>query len=540
MTIHTPIAPQQRATDHPGFSIDPARAFQVLADVAPAGIWQTNAAGDATYVNEHFLELTGMRNDEWRGPQWADAIHPDDRDRVFGAWIAAVEARRNFRETWRWKRPDDSIIWVDTIGAPDIDEGGTVLGFVGINIDITATKAVEAKLRKARQRAEDATKAKSAFLANMSHEIRTPMNGVLGFADLMLAGELSESQRGYAQMIADSGQAMMQLLNDILDMAKIEAGQMELRSAPVELAHKLRTSLRLIEAVAQKKGLALELDVDPALPGTVTTDPLRLRQIVFNLLGNAAKFTEAGTIKLSARSIGGGARMALAVSDTGRGIAPDKQAAIFQQFAQEDGTIARKYGGTGLGLAITSQLVELMGGTIALDSVPGEGSTFTVELPLALSTDRVAGDTAPAMPASPTAPAPSGPRVLVAEDHDINQMLILAMLEQSGIAADLAQNGEEAVAMVAAAWAEGRPYALALMDVQMPVMDGLEATRRIRAAGVAAGRNAAEIMPIVALTANCYEDDIAACRAAGMQHHLAKPVTLEALAEAVATYALER
>ncbi len=516
-------------------SIDPARAFQVLADVAPAGIWQTDPAGEATFVNETFLQLAGLKKGEWEGPDWVKAVHPEDLERVFGAWMQAVENRTNFRAIWRWLHADGSVVWVETIGAPDVDEQGDVCGFVGINVDITQTKQIEAELRAARQKAEDATRAKSAFLANMSHEIRTPMNGVLGFTDLMLAGDLSHTQRGYAQLIADSGQAMMQLLNDILDMAKIEAGQMDMHYSRIELAHKLKTCLRLVEAVAHKKGLRLVLDIAPDLPTTITTDPLRLRQVIFNLLGNAAKFTEYGSISLTAKLADDGNGVIVAVTDTGSGIPEEKHDAIFHQFMQSDITIARKYGGSGLGLAITGQLVTMLGGTISLDSEVGRGSTFSVHLPLVpdQATSSGAHQVVPRLEAAgdPAQPSSSLARILVVEDHDINQLLIMTMLEELELEADLAENGQEALDKISAAGDAGCSYALVLMDIQMPVLDGMQTARRIRHSGIEE-----EELPIVALTANCYAEDIAACLQAGMQGHLAKPVKVSALSKTIARH----
>ena len=514
---------------------DPARAFEVLCKVAPAGIWQTDADGGATFANRHFFELTGLETNRWKGPEWAKALHPGDRDRVWESWHRAVENRTNFRDTWRWLHADGRIVWVETLAAPDIGEDGEVKGFVGINIDITSMKDGEEELRSARIRAENATRAKSTFLANMSHEIRTPMNGVLGFTELMLAGDLPPNQRRYAQMIADSGQAMMQLLNDILDMAKIEAGQLDLHVGPVELGHKLRRCLQLIEGIAERKGLKLTLDIDPALPSSFETDPLRFRQIVFNLLGNAAKFTESGEVRLSARRVDDGRGIAIAVSDTGSGIAPQQQDHIFQQFTQADGTIARKYGGTGLGLAITRQLVDMLDGSIVLQSELGVGSTFTVTLPLR-ERDRLQLVECEPADADAVMDARSSEhqkpnRVLVAEDHDINQMLILGMLEQCGFAADLAENGEQAVDMALSARDAGAPYDIVLMDVQMPVLNGLDAARQLRSAGVTE-----QDLPILALTANCYADDIASCLAAGMQGHLPKPLKMAQLVEALSRH----
>jgi len=373
---------------------------------------------------------------------------------------------------------------------------------------------------------EAALQAKSSFLANMSHEIRTPMNGVLGFADLLLHGELTPEQQRYAQLIVDSGKAMMRLLNDILDISRIEAGRMEIAPERVDLRHTLRNCIRLIQPAAAQKGLNLCFEVAPDLPMFVAVDGLRLRQILLNLLGNAVKFTEHGRIAFSARV----AKPSLdsiefRVQDSGIGIPEERQAAIFDHFVQADQSTARRFGGSGLGLAISNRLAMLMGGSLSVESLPGEGSTFMLRLPL---TEKRAPRQVRREAAQPSAPT-RALRILLAEDHDVNQALVEAMLAQLGHQAVVVGNGKDAVAAVRRRRGEDKPFDLVLMDMQMPEMDGLAATRLLRADR--------EKVPVIALTANAYADDINACLAAGMQGHLAKPVLFGDLAAAIAKWA---
>lgn len=406
--------------------------------------------------------------------------------------------------------------------------------------------AKEREVSKALNRAESATQAKSKFLANMSHEIRTPMNGVIGFTQLLDDGTLNDDQSRYVQMISESGTAMMRLLNDILDISKVDAGLMAINESPVDVRHVLNSCIKLVSPTAETKKLDLVLRVDDQLPALVKVDGLRLRQVMLNLLANGVKFTETGSVTVEARyqedsyqSAGAFGRsiMTLNVTDTGMGIAPDRRKAIFEPFAQEDDSTVRKFGGSGLGLTISNQLIELMGGRISMTSRVGEGSVFTITLPA----ERLEGsaDQKPETniaiaeaPAKETKSTDDGPHILVAEDHDINQMLLEEMFGKMGYKFNLASNGAEAVEKVGQANLDGNPYNLVLMDIQMPIIDGIKATEMIRNNG-----DSASSLPIVALTANAYALDVKNCLNAGMQAHLAKPFSQEDLADIIETWA---
>jgi signal transduction histidine kinase/CheY-like chemotaxis protein/HPt (histidine-containing phosphotransfer) domain-containing protein len=375
-----------------------------------------------------------------------------------------------------------------------------------------AVRAREEELRAARLAAEAGERAKAEFLSTMSHEIRTPLNGVVGFAQVLLDTRLSPEQREYVEMQTEAGLALLGLINDILDLSKIEAGKLALNEHPFEVARLVDRTRRMMEVEAARKGISLSVHVDPAAPAAVVGDPSRVQQILLNFLSNAVKFTDRGGVAVSVLPRPGGPGLRVEVEDTGAGIPAERQGELFRSFAQVHQTGGRHYGGTGLGLSICRQLAELMGGAVGVRSEPGIGSVFWFELPLPdAGTGHADG---PAEDAGAAAPPPPGGRVLVVDDVEMNRALVRAMLTDAGWAVDLAEDGEAGVRMAAAGG-----YAAVLMDVRMPGIDGLEATRRIRALG-----GPAAAVPVVALSASVLPAEIALCREAGMDAHVPKPV----------------
>ncbi len=478
-------------------------------------------------ANRHFEQIYGWPAGELPG-QHGSVVWPGETDyaevgREAGPRLGLGEPV----EFERLARRKDGSTFVARVRGRAIDparprESGTVW----IVEDVTERRLSEQVLARARDAAEAANRAKSAFLANTSHELRTPLNGMIGLAHLAREEGLSdERRRQYLDQIADSARSLTAIITDILDLSKIEAGKLLIESTVFDLGEELLSLQRHFAAPAAARGLALHFELAPDTAGAVRGDPLRLRQIIANFIGNAIKFTGAGFVELRAWRPAGDALLRVEVQDSGPGIAEATQARLFKPFTQADESTTRRFGGSGLGLSICRELAGLMGGSVGVQSRVGAGSTFWAELPLP-----AAAAAALAQPDAPPPDALQGARVLMVEDNPVNMMIAVAMLERWGVSVAQAQDGREALAAVQQAAAAGRPFGAVLMDVQMPVMSGHEATRQLRA--LAAGRD----LPIIALTAAALVSEREEALRAGMNDFLTKPIDAERLRTTLARW----
>jgi PAS domain S-box-containing protein len=499
-----------------------AHRLKIALRAANAAVIEVDYDLGVHWTSEEFTKVIGrtISFDEASQTVWP-FIHPEDAPIVqtaLGAWLdgGPVEPLEV-----RIVRPLGDARWVRIYTEIEKDTDGRRLGAVSLLMDIDEAKRQELALIAAERAAHAGLEAKAQFLANMSHEIRTPMNGVLGILHLLKGQPLPGSAQSLVAEALACGDMLRALLDDVVDISKIDAGKVEVEAQPTDPAALLTSVVEMLRPQAEAKGLGFSLEAEPLSPW-ILTDPTRLRQCLFNLIGNAVKFTETGavTVRASMRGAASGPRLRFTVTDTGIGISSAAQERLFERFQQADATTTRRFGGSGLGLAITRDLAMRMGGEVGLISALGEGSTFWIEVaapPAAAPTEVETG----------AEPVLDGVRVLVVEDNATNRMIVAAMLETLGASVCLAEDGERGVE---AALSGG--FDLILMDIQMPGIDGLEATRRIRAAG-----GALATTPIVALTANVMSDQRQTYLDAGMNGVIAKPISPAALISEIAQLA---
>ncbi len=502
--------------------------FRRAFDHSAVGKTLADADGRLIEVNAALCDMLGRTEDELLGRRFQDLTHADDRDeddRLAGdLYRGEIDA---YTLEKRYLHKDGRVVWVLLSRSAVRAADGAFLYYIAVVQDITAAREASVDLERARDAAEAADRAKSQFLAVMSHEIRTPLSSVLGFGELLLDTAIDDEQREYVGRINENGTALLRLINDILDLSKIEAGGAEIERAPFDLRSLISAVNHTFQPRAAAKDIALAAEIAAAMPALLLGDEHRIRQVLSNYVGNAIKFTDRGHVVVAADvtpvpECAPEVLLHIQVRDTGIGIPVDRMDRLFKTFSQVDSSTTRRYGGTGLGLAIVKRLADVMGGEAWAESTEGEGSVFHFTARLAA--------------AAPVAPPPSARaaypdvdrslRILIAEDTESNRVLMLATLRRVGLTAVVVPDGAQAVRAVVAAAAAGTPYDVVLMDVQMPVMDGLAATKALRAA------LAPEQQPrIIAVTADALAGDRETCLRAGMDDYLAKPFSPQRFAD---------
>ncbi|MFM2065729.1 MAG: hypothetical protein RLZZ584_638 [Pseudomonadota bacterium] len=488
--------------------------FRGLAEAAPVGIFQTDVTGSCTYVNDRWCAIAGMTPEEARGGGWLRALHPGDRPRVVQAWQEARTRAQPFELRYRFLRPDGSETWVMGNAVASFDADGSIGGYLGTVTDVTESHQQALALERAKSEAEAAARAKSLFLANMSHEIRTPLNAVIGMTTLLLDTPMSEDQRDFARTIRQSGESLLEVINDILDYSKAEVGKLEIEQQAFDLRRCIEDALDLVAPRALEKNLNLAYLIEDGTPEALLGDATRIRQILVNLLSNAVKFTHQGEVLVTVDSVAVPAadapdtwRLRLSVKDSGIGIAAEHLPRLFQSFSQVDASTTRKYGGTGLGLAISKRLAELMGGSLTVDSTPGHGSVFHLDLPI-----RATAHAAPADYMQRNAPALAGKRLLIVDDNLTNRRILTKLALLWGMVPSTLPSALEALDRVR----HGEAYDIAVLDVSMPDIDGPTLAAEIRRR-----RSAAEL-PIVMLTS--LGQRLQAEQPPGLAAFLSKPI----------------
>lgn len=493
--------------------------FKGIIDNFHLGLLEVSPDGKILQANESFCEMSGFSCEELHGKDGGDLLlDAEEKERMKVRNASRIEGEEDVYELRILNKNKESRYWLVS-AAPLLDDDGSVQGSVGIHWDVTHMKELEFELIEARRRAEESSKAKAMFLANMSHEIRTPLNGIVGMAEQLAQSQLSADQRYFTEIMRSASSTLLSIINDVLDISKIESGKFSIETTPFSLNEMVSKTLSIFKEKARSSGISLDIDLMDDRGIMHLGDPHRLNQVLFNVVGNAIKFTEAGYVRVTSKLERGEDDLCLVsfkIEDTGVGMDMAYLAKVFEAFSQEDSSITRKFGGSGLGLSIARSIVQIMGGTIQIESEKAKGTRVSIQVPMRISNEKTKKEI---IEMKDLQNSLKGLRVLAVEDNELNRMVLQVILKKCEVSMSMAHNGQEAIEMI-----QLNEFDIVLMDVQMPIVDGLEATKYIR-------EELKLTTPIIGLSANAMREEVEICKQAGMNDYLVKPYSERSLVE---------
>jgi PAS domain S-box-containing protein len=493
--------------------------FKGIIDNFHLGLLEVSPDGKILRANESFCEMSGFSCEELQGQDGGDLLlDSEEKERMKVRNDSRIVGEEAVYELRVFNKKKESRYWLVS-AAPLLGDDGEVHGSIGIHWDITEMKQLEFELKGARHKAEESSKAKAMFLANMSHEIRTPLNGIVGMAEQLAQSQLDADQRYFVDIMRSASSTLLSIINDVLDISKIESGKFSIETTAFNLNETIRTTLSIFGEKAKQSNVSLDIELMDDRGVMHLGDPHRISQVLFNIVGNAMKFTQAGYVRVTSHLARGENDMcfvSFSIEDTGVGMDIAYLTKVFEAFTQEDASITRKFGGSGLGLSIARSIVHIMGGTIEIESEKGKGTRVNIRIPMRISNEKTKKDI---VEMTDLQKSLKGLRILAVEDNELNRMVLQVILKKCEIVVTIAHNGQEAINLI-----QQQEFDLVLMDVQMPIVDGLEATKYIR-------DELKLTTPIIGLSANAMREEVEICKQAGMNDYLVKPYSERALVE---------
>jgi PAS domain S-box-containing protein len=493
--------------------------FKGIIDNFHLGLLEVSPEGKILRANDSFCEMSGFSCEELEGKDGGDILlDSEEKERMKVRNASRIVGEEDVYELRVLNKNKENRYWLVS-AAPLLGDDGKVYGSIGIHWDITEMKQLEFELKGARHKAEESSKAKAMFLANMSHEIRTPLNGIVGMAEQLAQSQLDADQRYFVDIMCSASSTLLSIINDVLDISKIESGKLSIETTPFNLNETIRRTLSIFGEKAKQTNVSLDIELMDDRGIVHLGDPHRLSQVLFNIVGNAMKFTQAGYVRVTshlARGENDICFVSFSIEDTGVGMDLAYLTKVFEAFTQEDASITRKFGGSGLGLSIARSIVHIMGGTIEIESEKGKGTRVNIRIPMRISNEKTKQEI---VEMTDLQKSLKGLRILAVEDNELNRMVLQVILKKCEVVVTIAQNGQEAINLI-----QDQDFDLVLMDVQMPIVDGLEATKYIR-------EELKLTIPIIGLSANAMREEVEICKQAGMNDYLVKPYSERALVE---------